>query len=199
MIAFNVVRFKVKPGFEQEFVELWEGRVDQHMTVLEKRERFLERKERILAGHKGPGRDRLVDLLGEAELAFFALVFWFMWIPMILARQKPLHGDRGQGKAGPSERMIGRRRRHEGHRPGSTDRVEVCAHDCRRALQKRIRTGPRAGRRQHPVLRAESGKIAEGQEQRTGDLLWAWPARVDRPATPWPCVVIEIPLFSKDI
>ncbi|MCL4809787.1 MAG: tetratricopeptide repeat protein, partial [Thermoanaerobaculia bacterium] len=58
---------------EQEFVELWEGRVDQHMTVLEKRERFLERKERMLAGHKGHGRDRLVDLLGEAELAFFAL------------------------------------------------------------------------------------------------------------------------------
>lgn len=58
---------------EQEFVELWEGRVDQHMTVLEKRERFLERKERILAEHKGAGRERLVDLLGEAELAFFAL------------------------------------------------------------------------------------------------------------------------------
>jgi tetratricopeptide (TPR) repeat protein len=58
---------------EQEFVDLWEGRVDQHMTVLEKRERFLERKERILAEHKGAGRDRLLDLLGEAELAFFAL------------------------------------------------------------------------------------------------------------------------------
>ncbi|HRY42880.1 MAG TPA: hypothetical protein P5164_02935, partial [Thermoanaerobaculia bacterium] len=38
---------------EQEFVDLWEERVDQHMTVLEKRERFLERKERILAEHKG--------------------------------------------------------------------------------------------------------------------------------------------------
>ena len=58
---------------EQEFVDLWEERVDQHMTVLEKRERFLERKERILAEHKGAGRERLVGLLGEAELAFFAL------------------------------------------------------------------------------------------------------------------------------
>ncbi len=58
---------------EREFVDLWEERVDQHMTVLEKRERFLERKERILAEHKGLGRERLVDLLGEAELAFFAL------------------------------------------------------------------------------------------------------------------------------
>ncbi len=58
---------------EQEFVDLWEGRVDQHMTVLEKRERFLERKERILAEHKGAGRERFADLLGEAELAFFAL------------------------------------------------------------------------------------------------------------------------------
>jgi len=58
---------------EQEFVDLWEGRVDQHMTVLEKRERFLERKERILAEQKGSSRERLVELLGEAELAFFAL------------------------------------------------------------------------------------------------------------------------------
>lgn len=58
---------------EQEFVDLWEGRVDRHMTVLERRERFLERKERMLAAHKGAGRDRLVGLLGEAELAFFAL------------------------------------------------------------------------------------------------------------------------------
>ena len=58
---------------EQEFVDLWEGRVDRHMTVLEKRERFLERKERMLAAHKGAVRERLVELLGEAELAFFAL------------------------------------------------------------------------------------------------------------------------------
>jgi len=58
---------------EQEFVDLWEGRVDQHMTVLEKRERFLERKERMLAERKGASRERLVELLGEAELAFFAL------------------------------------------------------------------------------------------------------------------------------
>ena len=41
---------------EEEFVELWEARVDQHMTVLEKRERFLERKERILAEHTGDRR-----------------------------------------------------------------------------------------------------------------------------------------------
>jgi AhpD family alkylhydroperoxidase len=30
------------------------------------------------------------------EIVFFVLVFWFMWIPTLLARQQPLHGDRGR-------------------------------------------------------------------------------------------------------
>ncbi len=58
---------------EEEFLELWEGRVDQHMAVLEKRERFLERKERLVGGFRGERRERFLSLLSEAELAFFAL------------------------------------------------------------------------------------------------------------------------------
>jgi len=33
------------------------------------------------------------------ELVFFALVFWFMWFPMIVAKRKPLHGGRGEARA----------------------------------------------------------------------------------------------------
>ena len=58
---------------EEEMVDLWETRVDHHMAVLAKRERFLERKERMLGGTSGPRRDRLRSLLGDAEVAFYAL------------------------------------------------------------------------------------------------------------------------------
>ncbi len=58
---------------EEEMVDLWETRVDHHMAVLEKRERFLERKERMLGGTGGPRRDRMRSLLGDAEVALYAL------------------------------------------------------------------------------------------------------------------------------
>ena len=35
---------------EEELLDLWETRVDLHMAAMEKRERFLERKERMLGG-----------------------------------------------------------------------------------------------------------------------------------------------------
>ena len=43
---------------EEELLDLWETRVDHHMTVMEKRERFLERKERMLGGFSGDRRER---------------------------------------------------------------------------------------------------------------------------------------------
>ncbi len=58
---------------EEEMVDLWETRVDHHMAVLEKRERFLERKERMLGGAGGPRRERFRGLLADAEMAFYAL------------------------------------------------------------------------------------------------------------------------------
>ncbi|MGE5344814.1 MAG: tetratricopeptide repeat protein [Acidithiobacillales bacterium] len=58
---------------EEEMVDLWETRVDHHMAVLEKRERFLERKERMLGGAGGPRRERFRALLADAEMAFYAL------------------------------------------------------------------------------------------------------------------------------
>ena len=58
---------------EEEMVDLWERQVDHHMVALEKRERFLERKERMLGGAGGPRRDRVRALLADAETAFYAL------------------------------------------------------------------------------------------------------------------------------
>jgi len=58
---------------EEELLDLWESRVDVHMAAMEKRERFLERKERILAGFTGERRERFAQLLNDAEFAFYAL------------------------------------------------------------------------------------------------------------------------------
>src|SRR5258706_10013890 len=58
---------------EEELLDLWETRVDHHMAVLEKRERFLERRERMVAGFGGGRKDRFASLLSDAEFAFFAL------------------------------------------------------------------------------------------------------------------------------
>lgn len=58
---------------EEELLDLWESRVDLHMAAMEKRERFLERRERILAGFTGERRERFRSLLTDAEFAFYAL------------------------------------------------------------------------------------------------------------------------------
>ncbi|MCC6128763.1 MAG: tetratricopeptide repeat protein [Acidobacteria bacterium] len=58
---------------EDELFDLWEGRIDQHMAALEKRERFLERRERIQAGFSGERIERFRALLSEAEFSFYAL------------------------------------------------------------------------------------------------------------------------------
>ncbi|MDL1950656.1 tetratricopeptide repeat protein [Acidobacteria bacterium ACD] len=58
---------------EEELLDLWESRVDLHMAAMEKRERFLERRERILAGFTGERRERFRALLTDAEFAFYAL------------------------------------------------------------------------------------------------------------------------------
>lgn len=58
---------------EEELLDLWETRVDHHMAAMEKRERFLERKERMLADFSGERRERFKALLSDAEFAFYAL------------------------------------------------------------------------------------------------------------------------------
>jgi tetratricopeptide (TPR) repeat protein len=58
---------------EEELLDLWETRVDLHMAAMEKRERFLSRKERMLGGYSGDRRERFKALLRDAEFAFYAL------------------------------------------------------------------------------------------------------------------------------
>lgn len=58
---------------EEELFDLWETRVDHHMAALEKRERFVARRERIEGGFRGERRERFRSLLSDAEFAFLAL------------------------------------------------------------------------------------------------------------------------------
>jgi tetratricopeptide (TPR) repeat protein len=58
---------------EEELLDLWEARVDHHMAAMEKRERFLERKEKILGSFSGDKRERFKGLLSDAEFGFYAL------------------------------------------------------------------------------------------------------------------------------
>ena len=58
---------------EEELLDVWESRVDVHMAATEMRERFLERRERMVAGFSGERRERFQSLLSEAEFSFYAL------------------------------------------------------------------------------------------------------------------------------
>ena len=58
---------------EEELLDLWETRVDLHMAAMEKRERFLERKERMVGSFSGERKERFKALLQDAEFAFYAL------------------------------------------------------------------------------------------------------------------------------
>ncbi|NJL28633.1 MAG: tetratricopeptide repeat protein, partial [Thermoanaerobaculia bacterium] len=55
-----------------EWSELWEARMEHHLLVLEKRERFAEVKDRIEALYQGGSRETFANHLEEAELALLA-------------------------------------------------------------------------------------------------------------------------------
>src|SRR5438876_12175793 len=55
-----------------ELVELWESKMGEQMLALEKKQRFIERKDRILSLVRGEKRDRFLQLLMEAESAIDA-------------------------------------------------------------------------------------------------------------------------------
>ena len=52
-----------------ELVELWESKMGEQMLALEKKQRFIERKDRIASLFRGEKRDRFLQLLAEAESA----------------------------------------------------------------------------------------------------------------------------------
>jgi tetratricopeptide (TPR) repeat protein len=55
-----------------EVVELWESKMGEQMLALEKKQRFTERKDRIMSLFRGDKRDRFVQLVSEAESAIDA-------------------------------------------------------------------------------------------------------------------------------
>jgi len=55
-----------------ELVELWESKMGEQMLALEKKQRFTERKDRIVSLFHGEKRDRFRQLLADAESAIDA-------------------------------------------------------------------------------------------------------------------------------
>ena len=53
----------------EELVELWEEKMGEQMLALEKKERFTERKDRILSLFHGDRKERFLQLIAEAESA----------------------------------------------------------------------------------------------------------------------------------
>ena len=57
----------------EEVVDLWESKMDERMQAVEKKDRFLERRDRIIARSSGLDREAFMKKLREAEFAILAL------------------------------------------------------------------------------------------------------------------------------
>ncbi|MEP6801417.1 MAG: tetratricopeptide repeat protein [Acidobacteriota bacterium] len=57
----------------EEVLDLWETKMDERMQAVEKKDRFLERRDRIVAGYAGIEREGFFRRLREAEFAILAL------------------------------------------------------------------------------------------------------------------------------
>ncbi|HEX6178528.1 MAG TPA: tetratricopeptide repeat protein, partial [Thermoanaerobaculia bacterium] len=53
-----------------EVVELWESKMGEQMMALEKKQRFAERKDRMVSLFRGDKRERFLYLVSDAEAAF---------------------------------------------------------------------------------------------------------------------------------
>lgn len=57
----------------EEVLDLWETKMEERMQSVEKKDRFLERRDRIIAGFTGEDRRGFLKRLHEAEFAILAL------------------------------------------------------------------------------------------------------------------------------
>jgi tetratricopeptide (TPR) repeat protein len=57
----------------EEVLDLWETKMDERMQAVEKKDRFLERRDRIVARSSGADREAFLKRLREAEFAILAL------------------------------------------------------------------------------------------------------------------------------
>src|SRR5437870_1233551 len=53
----------------EEVLDLWEAKMDERMQAVEQKDRFLERRDRIVAGYRGEERGEFLRRLREAEFA----------------------------------------------------------------------------------------------------------------------------------
>src|SRR5947207_1027748 len=53
-----------------ELVELWESKMGEQMLALEKKQRFTERKDRMVSLFRGEKRERFLQYVAEGENAF---------------------------------------------------------------------------------------------------------------------------------
>ncbi len=51
----------------EELIDLWESKMGEQMLALEKKQRFAERKDRMLSLFHGEKKERFIELIGEAE------------------------------------------------------------------------------------------------------------------------------------
>ncbi|MFZ2493267.1 MAG: tetratricopeptide repeat protein [Thermoanaerobaculia bacterium] len=54
----------------EDVVELWESKMGEQMLALEKKQRFNERKDRMVSLFRGEKRERFLQLVGDSEAAF---------------------------------------------------------------------------------------------------------------------------------
>lgn len=57
----------------EEVLDLWETKMDERMQAVERKDRFLERRDRIVARFSGQDREAFLSRLREAEFAILAL------------------------------------------------------------------------------------------------------------------------------
>src|SRR5438445_2343742 len=57
----------------EEVLDLWETKMDERMQAVEKKDRFLERRDRIVSRFPAEDREGFVRRLSEAEFAILAL------------------------------------------------------------------------------------------------------------------------------
>ncbi len=57
----------------EEVLDLWETKMEERMQAVEKKDRFLERRDRMIAGYSGDDRQGFLKRLREAEFAILAL------------------------------------------------------------------------------------------------------------------------------
>ncbi|MCY3929182.1 MAG: tetratricopeptide repeat protein [Acidobacteria bacterium] len=131
-----------------EWSDLWESKMDYQFQVLEKRERFAARKDRILGLYEGRRRPAFEQLLEEAELALGGLDL----AKAMEALEKAAGIDRGNHELA---RFLGESHFQDGHLERSLDYMSRVLATKPDHVQGLVYSG---------VIRLQQGEEQRGQE-----------------------------------